>query len=73
MIFEYIQTPDAAVEDTRKLHIIDILTILCIVERDNRRRSQKHRTTSLSGREQSHDQTQSRRAFRTCPKTGRCD
>ena len=43
----------------------DILITLCIVGRDNRRRSQKNRTTSLSGREQSHDQNQSRGGFWT--------
>ena len=38
----------------------DSVTILRTVEGDNRRRSQKHRTTSLSGCEQSHDHNQSR-------------
>ena len=53
MIFEHIQTMQSKIPGSCTYALNNILTILCIVWRDTRRRSQKRRTTSLSGREQS--------------------
>ena len=68
-IFEHIQTPGAAVEDTRKLHIrlkvqshgaYDRVRPVCDLYKTSRARQSQamldDRTTSLRDREQSHEQ-----------------